>query len=105
MQATQMLRQAIIERPDRAGTVYNGRQRTWREIGGRVPRLAGALRNLGIVSGECVAAIGFNSDRYFELYFAIPWAGAVFTPLNIRWSVAENDFALKDSKARILFVD
>jgi long-chain acyl-CoA synthetase len=105
MQATQMLRQAILEQPDRAGTIYNGRRRTWREIGNRVPRLAGAMRKLGVVEGECVAAIGMNSDRYLELYFAIPWAGAVFTPLNIRWSIAENRFAMKDSSARILFVD
>jgi long-chain acyl-CoA synthetase len=105
MQATQMLRQAIIEQPDRAGTVYNGRKRTWRQIGDRVARLAGALANLGIVEDDCIAALGFNSDRYLELYFSIPWAGAVFTPLNIRWSVAENRFAVRESKARILFVD
>jgi long-chain acyl-CoA synthetase len=105
MQATQMLRQAVMEQPDRAGTVFNGRARTWREIGQRVPRLAGALRKLGIVTGDCVAAIGFNSDRYLELYYAVPWAGAVFAPLNIRWSVVENKFAVKDSKAKVLFVD
>jgi acyl-CoA synthetase (AMP-forming)/AMP-acid ligase II len=105
MQATQMLRQAILEQPDRAGTIYNGRRRTWREIGNRVPRLAGALRKLGVLEGECVAAIGMNSDRYLELYFAIPGAGAAFTPLNIRWSVAKNRFAMKDSGPRILFVD
>lgn len=105
MQATQMLRQAIIEQPGRVGTVYNGRRRSWREIGDRVSRLAGALRNLGLAESDCVAALGFNSDRYLELYFAIPWAGAILTPLNIRWSVDENRFAIKDSEARILFVD
>lgn len=31
-----------------------------------------------------------NSDRYFEYYFAVPWAGACVVPLNIRWSPAEN---------------
>jgi acyl-CoA synthetase (AMP-forming)/AMP-acid ligase II len=29
-----------------------------------------------------------NQDRYFELYLAIAWAGAVVVPLNIRWSAA-----------------
>lgn len=105
MQATQMLRQAVMEQPNRAGTRFNGRERTWREIGQRVPKLAGALRELGIATGDCVAAIGFNSDRYLELYYAIPWAGAVFAPLNIRWSVAENKFAVRDSKAKVLFID
>jgi len=33
------------------------------------------------------------------------WAGGAFAPLNIRWSVAENAYALTDSKSSVLFVD
>ncbi|MBT2301945.1 long-chain-fatty-acid--CoA ligase [Variovorax paradoxus] len=105
MQVTQILRQALMEQPDRKGTVYNGRSRTWREIGERVPRMAAALRALGAREGDCVAALAMNSDCYLELFFSIPWCGAAFAPLNIRWSVPENQFALRDSGARILFVD
>ncbi len=105
MQATQMLRQAVMEQPNRLGTIYGQRRRTWREIGERVPRLAAALRKLGVREGECVAALAMNSDRYLELFFAIPWSGAAFAPLNIRWSVAENRFALGDSGAKVMFVD
>jgi long-chain acyl-CoA synthetase len=100
-----MLRQAMLEQPDRAGSIFKGRQRTWREIGARVARLAGALQSLGVAAGEPVSALGLNSDCFLELYFAIPWAGAVFAPLNIRWSVSENRFAMKDCGARIVFVD
>ena len=32
MQVTQILRQAVTEQPDRLGTIYEGRRRTWREI-------------------------------------------------------------------------
>jgi long-chain acyl-CoA synthetase len=105
MQATQMLRQAILEQPDRSGSIFKGRRRTWREIGARVARLAGALRSLGVAAGEPVSAVGLNSDRYLELYFAIPWSGGAFAPLNIRWSISENRFAMKDCGARFLFVD
>jgi long-chain acyl-CoA synthetase len=105
MQATQMLRQAVMEQPNRLGTIYGQRRRTWREIGERVPRLAAALRKLGVLEGKCVAALAMNSDRYLELFFAIPWCGAAFAPLNIRWSVAENRFALGDSGAKVMFVD
>ncbi|CAN5276633.1 long-chain fatty acid--CoA ligase [soil metagenome] len=45
-----------------------------------------------------------NSDQYMALYLAIPWAGAVIAPLNARWSVAENDFALKDCAPRAAFI-
>src|SRR5271155_5844488 len=59
----------------------------------------------GVADGGFVAALGFNSDRYVELFFAVPWAGGAFAPLNIRWSPAENAYALTDSRSSILFVD
>ncbi len=105
MQGTQFLRQAVACAPHRTATICNGRRRSWREVGERVPRLAGALRALGIADGAFVAALAMNSDRYIELFFAVPWAGGAFAPLNIRWSVAENDYALTDSRASVLFVD
>lgn len=41
-------------------------------------QLAGALRTLGLSEGGRVGVIlAVNSDRYLELYYAIPWAGAV----------------------------
>jgi long-chain acyl-CoA synthetase len=105
VQATQIMMQAVLEHPERAATVYGERRRTWREVGDRVPRLAGALQALGVQNGDRVAALGMNSDRFLELFFAIPWAGAAFAPLNIRWSVAENRFALEDAEPAVLFVD
>jgi long-chain acyl-CoA synthetase len=105
MQVTQILGQAVMEQPGSVGTIYGERQRTWAEIGARVPRLAAALQALGVRRGDRVSALALNSDRYVELFFAIPWAGAAFAPLNIRWSVVENAFALQDAEVEILFVD
>ena len=105
MQGTQFLMQAVACQPNRTATIAGGRRRTWKEVGARVPRLAAALRALGIADGRFVAALAMNSDRYIELFFAVPWAGGAFAPLNIRWSIAENAYALTDSKAAVLFVD
>ena len=105
MQGTTFLTQAVANQPQRTATVCNGRRRIWAEVGARVPRLAGALRALGIEDGSFVAALAMNSDRYIELFFAVPWAGGAFAPLNIRWSVEENAYALTDSRAQVLFVD
>jgi len=104
-QGTQFLKQAVTCRPDGVASICAGRRRTWREVGQRVPRLAAALRSFGIEGGAFVAALAMNSDRYVELFFAVPWAGGAFAPLNIRWSVAENEYALTDSKSSVLFVD
>ena len=105
MQGTRFLTQAVACQPHRIATICNGRRRSWREVGNRVPRLAAALRARGIADGRFVAALAMNSDRYVELFFAVPWAGGAFAPLNIRWSLAENEYALTDSKASVLFVD
>lgn len=105
MQGTRFLNQAVACQPHRTATICGDRRRTWKEVGERVPRLAAALRALGIADGAFVAALAMNSDRYVELFFAVPWAGGAFAPLNIRWSVAENAYALIDSKSSVLFVD
>ena len=68
-------------------------------------RLASAIRALGAKDGDRVAVLSMNSDRYLELYLAVGWAGAVIVPLNIRWSPLENEDAMRDCRAEILFVD
>src|SRR4030095_4041532 len=105
MQGTRFLTQAVACKPHGTATIYRDRRRSWTEVGARVPRLAAALRGLGIADGAFVAALAMNSDRYVELFFAVPWAGGAFAPLNIRWSLAENAYALTDSKSSVLFVD
>ena len=105
MQGTQFLRQAVACQPHGTATISGARRQTWTKVGERVPRLAAALRSFGVADGAFVAALGFNSDRYVELFFATPWAGGAFAPLNIRWSLAENAYALKDSQSSVLFVD
>jgi len=105
MQGTRILTQAVDNQPSRIATIFGNRKRTWHDVGSRVSRLAAALRDHGIRDGAFVAALAMNSDNYVELFFAVPWAGGAFAPLNIRWSVEENVYALTDSKSSILFVD
>jgi acyl-CoA synthetase (AMP-forming)/AMP-acid ligase II len=46
-----------------------------------------------------------NSRRYAEYYYGVFWAGANVVPMNIRWSLAEHIYSIKDSGARFLIVD
>ena len=105
MKLTQALTSAVQLRRDNIGTIYAGRSRTWAQIGRRVAGAAGAFRRLGVEAGDRIAILGFNSDLYIEALYAIAWAGAVAVPLNTRWAVAENAYALDDSAPRILLVD
>jgi long-chain acyl-CoA synthetase len=102
---THGLRRALQINADGLAAVFGDRRRNWRDIGGRVPRLAAGLRSLGVSIGDRVAILSLNSDRYLELYLATAWAGAVIVPLNIRWSPLENEDAIRDCRAEVLFVD
>jgi long-chain acyl-CoA synthetase len=102
---THGLRRALQVNPNGLAIVCGERRRNWREIGDRVARLASAIRALGAKDGDRVAVLSMNSDRYLELYLAVGWAGAVIVPLNIRWSPLENEDAMRDCRAEILFVD
>ena len=81
------------------------RTHTWSEFKNRVASLASGMQNAGVKPGERVAILALNSDRYLEYYYAVAWAGAVLVPLNSRWSVKENQYALNDSGSVMLFVD
>lgn len=105
MHLTQGLHRALQAKPNQIATIYHERQRSFAEHGERVARLAAGLRGLGIDTGDRVAILSLNSDRYAEYLLAVPWAGAVVNPLNIRWSPVEIAYALNDSATCCLLVD
>ena len=105
MNITHGLRRALQINPNGLAIVCGDRRKTWREVGERVARLAAGIRALGAQAGDRVAVLSLNSDRYLELYLAAGWAGTVIVPLNIRWSPLENEDAMRDCRADILFVD
>ena len=71
----------------------------------RVACVAGAISALGVHRGDRVAILALNSDRYFELMYALPWIGAVLVPINTRLAAPEIEYILNDSGAVALFVD
>ena len=86
-------------------TSHQGRQRTWTEFADRVARFAGALRGLGVQQDTRVAILALNSDRYLDYYYAVPWAGGLVVPLNVRLAAPELIEILNDAGAEILIVD
>ncbi len=105
MYLTQALKRVMQLEGRNVATICAGRVRTWNECGERIARLAGALRSMGITGGERVAVLALNSDRYYEYFYAVPWAGGVFVPINIRLAPPEVAFWLNDSGTEILFID
>lgn len=105
MYMTLGLHKSLQMQPDAVAIHSVGRTVTFREYGDRVARLAGALRKLGVESGERVAMYSLNSTRYLEYFMAVPWAGGVLNPVNIRWSQAEVLYSLDDSGTEVMIVD
>lgn len=105
MYLTQGLRRAAQIRPRGQSTVFGARRRVWSETADRVARIAGGLKEAGVQAGDRVAILALNSDRFFELMYAIPWLGAVMVPVNTRLAVPEIQYILEDSGARVLFID
>src|SRR4249920_1158882 len=102
---THGLRRAVQTKPDGISTHFAGRRRTWQQSQERISRVAGALSALGVRHGDRVAILALNSDRYFELMYAIPWIGAAMVPLNTRLAAPEIEYILADSGAVALFID
>jgi long-chain acyl-CoA synthetase len=93
------------QRPHAVAIRCQGRSMTFAQLGQRVARLAGTLKQLGLRSGDCVAMLSRNSPQYIEYALGVPWADGVLNPVNTRWSVAEVVYSLDDSRSSILLVD
>lgn len=105
MYCTQALRRAALIAPDREATVCGPRRQTYTKLYNRVARLANALKQSDVATGDRIGILALNSDRYFEAFFAVPFSGGVLVPLNIRWSVVEILYSLRDSGTTTLLVD
>jgi len=105
MSITQGLKRAMQINGRGTATIFGERRRTWQEFGERVAKLAGALRGLGLSGEGRVAILALNSDRYLECYYAVPWAGGIIVPINVRLAPPELIYTLNDSGAEILVVD
>lgn len=105
MNITQNIKRAVQVNPDGIATIFQDRQQTWAQFQQRIAKFAGALHSLGVQRDDRVAILALNSDRYLEYFYSVPWADAIMVPMNTRWSVPENIYALEDSGASILLVD
>ncbi|MGH2544297.1 MAG: AMP-binding protein, partial [Ardenticatenaceae bacterium] len=97
-----MITSAIV--PDRVAMVFEDRRITYEQMQNRANRLANALENLGVGSGDRVAILQVNCAEYVEAYFAAAKLDAVFVPLNFRARVDELAYMINDSAPKALLV-
>ena len=90
--------------PEQEIMVFGGRRLGYGDLLGRIRRLAGSLKKLGVSRGDAVAALDTNSDAYVATYYAAATLGAVFVPLNYRAKPPELEYMISTAKVRSLFV-
>jgi fatty-acyl-CoA synthase len=99
------LRYSSQQFPGRTAVVCGDKRFTYAQFSDRTARQAGALRSLGIKSGERVAFLGANCHRLLEGYYGVVEAGGILLPLNIRLASQELAYILNDSEADVLFFE
>jgi long-chain acyl-CoA synthetase len=105
MSVLQGLRRACQINPNGVATIDGNRQQTWIQFRDRVARFGGVLRAAGVQRGDRVAILSLNGDAYLEYFYAVPWAGALVVPLNIRLAAPELVAIINDAGAVALLVD
>ncbi|MEL6503535.1 MAG: AMP-binding protein [Pseudomonadota bacterium] len=99
------LRRARDVFPHRTAYAYESRRCTWGELYARCVRMAHALNKAGIAKNDTVAIIAPNIPEMFEAQFAMPMAGAVMNPINIRLDAKTIAYILEHGQAKALVVD
>ncbi|MBX9797629.1 class I adenylate-forming enzyme family protein [Sphingomonas sp.] len=70
-----------------------------------IAHLATKLAAMGVQKGDRVALCMRNLPEWPVVFFAAVSIGAIMVPLNAWWTGAELEYGLKDSGARMLFID
>ncbi|HEU4387802.1 MAG TPA: long-chain fatty acid--CoA ligase [Blastocatellia bacterium] len=81
------------------------RRASFAEVAERAARLAGALKRLGIKTGDRVGTFCWNTQEHLEAYMAIPAMGAVLHTLNLRLFPDQLSYIVNHAEDRVVIVD
>ncbi|MCL6649983.1 MAG: o-succinylbenzoate--CoA ligase [Chloroflexi bacterium] len=101
-QLPEWLGQRAALTPGRLAVLAADGQWSYRELDERAEGAAQQLRALGVQPGDRVALLAENSAAYAALVHAIPRAGGVLVPLNLRLTISELATQLRARRVRLL---
>jgi fatty-acyl-CoA synthase len=94
-----------VQAPDQEIVYRDLRRFTYLQIRERIGRLASALSNAGVVPGDTVGVLDWDSHRFLEAFFAIPMMGAVLQTINVRLSPEQIAYTIDHAGASTLLVN
>ena len=93
-----------VSRSPNKEIVYKDFRYTWRNMYERINRIADALAELGVGKGDVISVLDFDTNRYLELYYAVPMLGAVLHTINLRLSPEWILYTVKHAEDKVLIV-
>ena len=99
------LNRALEVFPSREAVVYGDRRFNYVEYHGRVSRLASALSDSGVESGDVVSTVLPNIPAQMEAHFGVPACGGVLNTINTRLDAGTVAYILGHAKPRVVLVD
>ncbi|MCI5077445.1 AMP-binding protein [Oricola sp.] len=94
----------VARHADRVAVIFRDRKLTYEQLLLASRIMAAALRASGLRPGDRVALLDENSLEYPVVVFAVSLIGAVFVPVNFRYSPDEVAYVVNDSAPRLLLV-
>ena len=76
--------------------------RTYAELADRSNRLANALAERGVRTGDRIAVMDVNTPMHFEAYFAAARLDAIYVPLNFRGHGEEVGYPLRHAAPKVI---
>ena len=91
----------VISRPPTGGT----HRTNWRGVRDDACRVANALAELGVVSGDRVGTLAWNTHRHLALYFGVSGSGAVLHTVNPRLFPEQIEYIVNHAEDKVLLFD
>jgi acyl-CoA synthetase (AMP-forming)/AMP-acid ligase II len=101
----ELIARHAIERGDHPALIQADQQLNFRELDYQASRVATVLQRDGLVAGDSIAICGSNSIAYALLYIGALRAGVVVAPLAPSSTPESLMTMVRDSGARLVFVD
>jgi long-chain acyl-CoA synthetase len=87
-------------RPNKVALIGSEHSLTYAELNARANRVANALKSLGVLAGDRVALMAYNSLEGLEVAAGLAKLGAIQVPINYRLREREVAYVLNDSGAK-----
>lgn len=100
-----VLRRNHSRRPEAPAVVDHAGRLSHRQLSARAWAVAQGLVGIGIRPGDTVAILCGNGIFSAETILGVVAAGAIAVPLSWRWSLAELEHGLNDSRAGVVLAD